>query len=199
MPVTASDLPATKAELRRHFRAQRRAIQAGDRERFNRRICEHLVNGLALREHREIAAFLAFDGEPDLEPQLRAWHRQGLGIALPVVPLAGETDMTLRHWAPGGDMGHNVLGIREPGVGRDVALEELDVVLVPLVAFDASGNRLGMGAGYYDRFLATGPAAGPPLRVGVAYACQQAPGLPRDPWDIPLHAVVTEQGWLSCS
>jgi 5-formyltetrahydrofolate cyclo-ligase len=54
-----------------------------------------------------------------------------------------------------------------------------------------------MGAGYYDRFLATGPAAGPPLRIGVAYACQQAKTLPRDPWDVPLHAVVTEQGGLS--
>lgn len=150
------------------------------------------------RPIREIAAFLAFDGEPDVEPLLRNWHSQGVGIALPVVPSGGPGDMSMHRWTPETDMGRNMLGIREPRVAGERPLEALDVVLIPLVAFDADGNRLGMGAGYYDRFLAGCKGAACPLRLGVAYACQQAKHLPRDAWDVPLDAVVTERGWLSC-
>ncbi len=69
-----------------------------------------------------------------------------------------------------------------------------DVILAPLLAFDAWLNRLGQGAGYYDRVFAQFPAA---HRIGVAWSMQQVDALPIEAWDVPLHAVVTEQGWIT--
>ena len=69
-----------------------------------------------------------------------------------------------------------------------------DIILTPLLAFDAKLNRLGQGAGYYDRAFERFPDA---WRIGVAWSVQQVAELPTEPWDIPLHAVVTEQGWIS--
>ena len=76
-------------------------------------------------------------------------------------------------------------------------LSQLDIVLLPLLAFDDRGNRLGMGGGYYDRLFASRlhRKTKQPLRVGLAFDCQQAERLPMQAWDVPLHAVVTESGW----
>ena len=75
----------------------------------------------------------------------------------------------------------------------------IGVVLTPLVAFDAEGSRLGMGAGYYDRCLATVAPPHRPQVVGIAYELQRADHLPSESWDIPLDAVVTELGWQACT
>jgi len=194
LTVTVED----KATLRRYFRAQRRAI-GEQRSGHDQAIRSHLAAALSERAVQRIAAYLAFDGEPDLEPLLLDWHARGGSLALPVVPPDRTAVMAMREWVPDEDTDRNVLGIREPRIGRHVALHEIDVLLMPLVAWDLAGNRLGLGAGYYDRYLSTGSGPDRPLRVGVAYTCQQASLLPSDPWDVPLHAVVTEQGWLSCS
>ena len=93
-------------------------------------------------------------------------------------------------------MEDNRFGIAEPPASNPhIQPEDIDAVLAPLVAFDDQGHRLGMGGGYYDRFLPR-LNAGTPL-IGVAFACQQyEQPLPREAWDVPLHAVVTENGVL---
>ncbi|MEJ2534691.1 MAG: 5-formyltetrahydrofolate cyclo-ligase, partial [Gammaproteobacteria bacterium] len=88
---------------------------------------------------------------------------------------------------------------REPRDTEAMTVRELDLLLMPLVAWSRDGTRLGMGAGYYDRVLGAVEDAGQgPLRVGVAYAVQEARALPVDACDVPLHAVVTENGWVDC-
>ena len=82
-------------------------------------------------------------------------------------------------------------GLSQPAV--DAIELRPDIILTPLVAFDARLNRLGQGAGYYDRAFERFPDA---WRIGVAWSVQQVADVPTEPWDKPLHAVVTEQGWI---
>jgi len=120
-------------------------------------------------------------------------------IALPVIVDAPEAPrLQFRIWNPTIPLVRNFFGIEEPGGGDVVPPRDLDLVLLPLVAWDERGHRLGMGAGYYDRALAPVAACSRPLRVGVAYGLQQADRLPADPWDVRLHEVITENGRVGC-
>jgi 5-formyltetrahydrofolate cyclo-ligase len=107
--------------------------------------------------------------------------------------------MTFVALAPGSKARRNRYGIEEPAAtNRCVAPAGLDVVLVPVVGYDRRGNRLGMGAGFYDRALRrrldARRAWRRPRLVGVAFACQELPGIAASPWDVPLDLIVTEQG-----
>jgi 5-formyltetrahydrofolate cyclo-ligase len=119
----------------------------------------------------------------------------GWAVFLPVI--GPERSMRFAGWADGGRLAVNRHGIEEPAAPAEtVAARELDLIIVPCVAVDPAGNRLGFGAGYYDRALAAGedPAmvsSRPrPLLVGVVHDIQVAPALPRQPWDVPLDVVV---------
>ena len=90
----------------------------------------------------------------------------------------------------------NRFGILEPCNAPPVALKELDVVCLPLVGFDRSGGRLGMGGGFYDRTFTRSRTAAMPKLIGLAHSIQQCEQLPRDPWDIPLAGVLTEREWI---
>ena len=92
----------------------------------------------------------------------------------------------------------NHMGISEPVGGAAVDLEKLDLVLMPLVAWDRQGRRLGMGGGYYDRAFKRVLGLDRPERVGVAWSLQEADELPQESWDVSLHAVVTEKEWFTC-
>ena len=110
-------------------------------------------------------------------------------MALPVVD-GGQ--LVFADYRPDTKLGRGSYGIPQPDIVRQV---RPSVVLAPLVAFTADGRRLGMGGGYYDRYLASAPDA---KRVGIAHECQRAQHLPADVWDVLLHAVVTENGWHWC-
>jgi 5-formyltetrahydrofolate cyclo-ligase len=90
-------------------------------------------------------------------------------------------------------------GIRVPAArSRAIRARELDLVLLPLSAYDARGNRLGAGAGYYDRWLAPVRARARPWRIGYAFSVQQCASLPHAPWDVPLHGIISERGLYRC-
>jgi 5-formyltetrahydrofolate cyclo-ligase len=76
-------------------------------------------------------------------------------------------------------------------------VSDFDMLLIPMVGYDKSGNRIGMGAGYYDRHLESIRELGTPVRVGVAYSSQEINSIKQNQWDIPLHGVVNENGWIS--
>jgi 5-formyltetrahydrofolate cyclo-ligase len=202
---TEPSLQASKSELRKSAR-QRRASLADDlRHHLDAAINRHLLDLAERLRPAQIAAFRAFDGEPDLAPALRELEGRGVRLALPVVQRdpthaegAGGARICFRRWSDGSELRPNRFGILEPVGTLDVGLAELDLVLVPLVAWDASGGRLGMGASFYDRLFQ--PVAGEPrpLRVGVAYGVQEVDRVPLEPWDVPLHMILTENGCLDC-
>lgn len=103
--------------------------------------------------------------------------------------------MAFHEYRAGDALAPNRVGIPEPAPDTPTCKsKQIDVMLLPLVGFDTSGTRLGMGAGYYDRYL--GAAKNKPYLLGVAFACQQVDHLVRKEWDIPLDAVVTEDGLI---
>ncbi|QKK03446.1 MAG: 5-formyltetrahydrofolate cyclo-ligase [Pseudomonadota bacterium] len=182
-----------KARLRQRLIAERRRLQEPQRRQLDRRICAHLLRLLEDRDVVDLAAFVPANGEPDLMPALSALHHAGRRIYLPVVE---GSDMEFRRWHPGVVMRANRYGIPEPLDGEICPNDRLELVLLPLVAFSATGTRLGMGAGFYDRafeFCIEHPEAGP-LLVGAAYSLQEINSLPAQRWDVPLHAAITDKG-----
>jgi len=157
-------------------------------------IASHLFELAALREAHMVAAFAATATEVDLKPWITGHLSRGGEVALPRV--GANRQMVFHLYTSGTVLEANRFGIGEPRASEaEIAPHALDAILVPLVAFDSSGHRLGMGGGYYDRYLPALNAATP--IIGVAFACQQYAGtLPRDVWDVPLHTVVTERGVL---
>lgn len=183
-----------KAVLRKALRARRKALGGFARHQAIRRIeahLERLARGLSLTV---VAAYCAFDGEPELDGWLRRHRGQ---IWLPrVLP---DNRLAFHHADPPSACSRrrmprtNRFGIIESGDPRRRGINSLDALLIPLVGFDARGNRLGMGAGFYDRALAQRRGRRP-LAIGVAFADQQTEALPVDPWDQPLDYIVTDAG-----
>ena len=123
-------------------------------------------------------------------PLLAALRERGLSLALPVVAAPG-LPLSFRAWRPGDELAPGAHGIAAPLASVETVVPGL--VIVPLLAFDAQGWRLGYGAGYYDRTLEAFIAAGQVvMAVGVAYAGQEVPAVPHDGGDVRLDALVTE-------
>ena len=128
--------------------------------------------------------------ELDIRPLLTALHEAGHPIVLPVTPKRGNP-LTFRLWRPG-----DVLEPERFGTFRPVGDERVpDFLLVPLLAFDRRGYRVGYGAGFYDRTLAGLPRR---LALGVAFATQEVDEVPAGPSDIPLNAIATETDLITC-
>lgn len=185
MTVAGGGVRGTTATLRRELRLRRRALPEAEQRGHSEAICRRLLcSTLSLKGW--VAAYAAFDGEPDAMG-FAARHPR---FALPVVESA--TRMTFRAYRRGEPLNVNRFGIAEPTRGATVSPFMLSAALLPLVAFDDAGWRLGMGAGYYDRRFA---APRHVVLVGVAHELQRVRRLPRNGWDVPLDAVVTEAGW----
>ncbi len=136
-----------------------------------------------------IASYVAIPGEADPTLLATAAYDRGWTIALPHVTDRTKP-MRFLAWEPGDVLLAGPFDLRQPPANA----QELrpDIVLTPLVAFDPKLNRLGQGAGYYDRAFAALPAV---LRIGIAWSIQGVDALPADAWDVPLHGVIDEYGW----
>ncbi|MGB5622295.1 MAG: 5-formyltetrahydrofolate cyclo-ligase, partial [Gammaproteobacteria bacterium] len=145
---------------------------------------------------RCIAAYLPLDGELDPQPLMHLASARGKRVCLPMIDPVRPGSMDLGYLDPGTRLLPNRFGILEPWRRSTVhaPLIHIDVVLVPLVAFDDAGNRLGMGAGYYDRLLQRRQHGQwqRPLLVGTAFEVQRVDRLPCQPWDVALDYVITE-------
>ena len=187
-------LKPDKVALRKALRARRKALGGFHRYLAIRRLearLERLTRRLSLQV---VAAYCAFDGEPELDGWLKR-HRGQIWLprVLPDYRLAFHHADPLTACSQRRMPRTNRYGIIESSDPRQRGLNSLDALLIPLVGFDARGNRLGMGAGFYDRALAK-RLGRRPLAIGVAFGCQQVDSLPTDPWDQPLDYVVTDSG-----
>lgn len=193
----AAPLLSDRQTLRRDLRHRRRTLGSAERQRRETLLCRHVLRLLRCRS-RIIAGYLAFDGEPDIQHALRAARGRSRSVALPVIESGRPGTMHFHRWTTHTEMRLNRYRIAEPATANArIDARHLDFVFTPLVAFDATGTRLGMGAGYFDRrfsFLRERKVWRRPRLVGVAFDFQQVAQLHRAPWDVPLWAVITEHG-----
>jgi 5-formyltetrahydrofolate cyclo-ligase len=188
-----------KSRLRKVIRSKRAGIEFSQRKRWDGTINQHIVEYSRQASSAMVAAYIAFDGEPDLMPALAMLENSGVRLALPVVQdTPDKAVITFRRWSISCEMQQNRYGIHEPVGTKDIVVPEIDLVLVPLVGWDKTGGRLGMGAGFYDRLFQPFAYLDRPLRMGVAYQMQNVDRVPSDPWDISLHGVFTENGLFTC-
>ena len=138
-----------------------------------------------------VATFHPVGSEADPAQLAMAAMAAGCLLALPHV-VDRATPLRFLGWDGQAALAAGPFGLRQPG--EDAAEVAPDNILAPLVAFDRRLERLGQGAGHYDRAFAAFPDA---WRVGVAWSVQEVTSLPADPWDVPLHAIVTEQEWIT--
>lgn len=187
----------SKATLRRQMRATRQRRKRRQRQADAALLNAHLLDLEAIGSATCVAGYLAFDGEPDIRFSLTQLCRRGIGVALPVLSESPGELLRFHRWTPATPLMVNRYGISEPRGGEVVPLERIDTWLLPLVAFDRRGHRLGMGAGWYDRVLDRQESRA--TRIGVAWSEQEVPHVPVDAWDQSLDAVVTEREWFTCS
>ena len=138
-----------------------------------------------------VTSYVPMGSEADPSPLARAATDAGCVLALPHVTVRSEP-MRFLAWETEAALVAGPFGLSQPAA--DAIELRPDIILTPLIAFDAKLDRLGQGAGYYDRAFERFADA---WRIGVAWSIQQVEDLPTEPWDMPLHAVVTEQGWIS--
>jgi 5-formyltetrahydrofolate cyclo-ligase len=138
-----------------------------------------------------VAAYVAVGSEADPGPLIAGARAAGCRIALPHV-VDRATPLVFVPWDEGDALVDGPYRLRQPVLGDERLAP--DLVLTPLVAFDRALNRVGQGAGHYDRAFADHPRA---TRIGVAWSVQEAAEIEPDAWDAPLHAIVTEQEWIT--
>jgi 5-formyltetrahydrofolate cyclo-ligase len=186
--------------LRRHLKQLRRAVPRAERRAGAQAVATHIRQNFNLRPGLRIGIYASLPAELDTAPLLRLGRQHRCRIYLPRL-----TDLRRRRMqfvAAGGPMQRNHLGIMEPVQLRRLAARNLDLVFVPLVGFDAQGERLGMGAGYYDRafaFLRRRRYWLHPRLIGLAYSFQQVPHIEGASHDVRLNAVITEKGLIKCN
>lgn len=146
---------------------------------------------------QHIACYLHYKDEFDSLPMLQAIWQAGKKCYLPV--LTEQKSLRFVRYHSGDTLQANQFSILEPTDKTDeISCQDLDMVIMPLVAFDMHGHRLGAGGGYYDRTFASldRNANKHPLLIGLAYTAQQADLLPADEWDIGLDGIVTEHEFI---
>jgi 5-formyltetrahydrofolate cyclo-ligase len=138
-----------------------------------------------------VGLYLPMGSEVDTAPLIKDVAALGRDIALPRVADRSAL-MAFCRWQSGVPLENGVFGFQQPG--SDAPVVEPGLIVAPLIAFDAALNRLGQGAGHYDRYFSRNSSA---LRIGIAYLSQKCEPLDPDSWDVPLDGVLTEMGWFS--
>jgi 5-formyltetrahydrofolate cyclo-ligase len=178
-----------KAVMRRDAIVRRDALPSADRQHAAETIAGRPFP-IALPAGAIVSGFMPLKSEINPLPLMRKLAEAGAHFALPVVAGKG-LPLVMRAWAFGTPLASGVWGIREPM--PDAPVVDPDVLIVPLLAFDRLGHRLGYGAGYYDMTLAALRARKPVTAIGIAYAAQEVHAVPITPRDAPLDLMLTER------
>jgi 5-formyltetrahydrofolate cyclo-ligase len=193
-------LPTDPAsEAKKTLRAEAKRLRAEAFARHGRvpseAVAAHGIGFAGRAPPAVVSGFLAIGEEIDPAPLMLRLEREGYTLALPVMEAKGKP-LVFRAWAPGDPLAEVMWGIREPLAAAPVV--EPDVVLGPLLAFDAAGYRLGYGGGFYDRTLARLRAMKPVVSIGLAYDEQRVDAVPHSSYDERLDWVLTPSGPVRC-
>jgi len=184
-----ADIEEAKAALRIKARTQRAALADAAKADAAHAAANAFLDGVPLGPTDIVAAYWPIREELDVKPLLTRLMDSFQPVCLPVV-VGAEEPLDMRLWEQGAPLYPSGFGTLAPS--EMAPRVDPDVVIVPLLAFDATGTRLGYGGGYYDRTLARMKKR--PRLIGFAFAGQELASIPREPHDLPLDAVVTETG-----
>ena len=192
--------PLSRPQLRRMLRKARRALTPSEQRRAALGLYRQLAQHPLFRRAKHISLYLPTDGEIDPRLLLRAAQRRGKATYLPVLSAWPRTKMVFQRVRPGEKLLPNRFRILEPrvNISQQRKVWALDLVLLPLVGFDDTGGRLGMGGGFYDRslaYLARRQSWRKPTLLGLAHECQKVERLVQASWDVPLAGTVTDKQW----
>ncbi len=146
---------------------------------------------LVFGDEAVIGGYAALAGEADPRLLLEALHRRGANLALPRV-VTKDAPLSFHRWTPADALTAGAFGVPEPPASADSV--NPNILLVPLLAYDGQGYRLGYGGGYYDRTLEILKSKGEVLAIGVAYANQEIPSVPHEAHDMRMDMILTECG-----
>jgi 5-formyltetrahydrofolate cyclo-ligase len=187
--VADPQVEAGKAALRIKARAARAAIPAAARAAAGKAAAGHFFASVPLAAGDIVAGYWRIKDELDCQPILVRLMDTLQPVCLPVV-LGDDQPLSLRLWEPDAPLYEAGFGTLAPS--EFAPQVQPDVIIMPLLGFDSTGTRLGYGGGYYDRTLVH--LAKKPRLIGLAFAAQEFPSVPREPHDVPLDMVVTERG-----
>lgn len=186
----------TRHSLRKAFRNKRLSLSSEKQTAAAQGLVQQYQQNTLFQGEQNLALYLSFDGEVDTQPLIDYLWSMKRGVFLPILHPFCQGHLLFQEFTHDTKMRENHFGILEPtlNVQRVCPVEKLNVIFTPLVAFDLSGNRLGMGGGFYDRTL-TGLASlnekCQPIVVGLAHELQKNAALPVEPWDIRLPYILT--------
>jgi len=191
------DVALAKKQLRNELRVRRRALNPTQQTQASIFLLRQMMKLPQFMRARNVALYMANDGEIDPEPIARQLWKMEKHCFLPVLRPDKRKDLWFVEYTPDALLTKNRFGIPEPDFRSQhrMSAQLLDVVLMPLVGFDRTGARLGMGGGFYDATFAfkQKKPTGKPALIGLAHACQQVDSLTTDAWDIPLFAIATDK------
>ncbi|WP_264435818.1 5-formyltetrahydrofolate cyclo-ligase [Coxiella endosymbiont of Dermacentor marginatus] len=188
--------PLHKKELRVLMRHRRNVLSLQEQTYVAQAVCNNTITLHSFKASQNLAFYRAYDGEVSIDNILIKSQKMGKNCYLPVLH-SHQQRLNFYSYLLENPLIQNRFNIEEPNISREnpTSLADLDLIFLPLVAFDEKGNRLGYGAGYYDRTLAPlkGKDSKNPLLVGIAYEFQKIDKIPFGKWDIPLNLVITEK------
>jgi 5-formyltetrahydrofolate cyclo-ligase len=190
----SESIEARKTALRQEALARRDAL-APERRADAAQVVAARALPIAVKPGKVVSGYSPLKSEINPVPLMRCFEEAGAGLALPVVQGRGQP-LLMRAWRFGAPLGSGVWGIREPLADAPQVFP--DVLIVPLLAFDRSGNRIGYGAGYYDKTITLLRTIKPVTAIGLAFACQEVEDVPVTPRDARLDLVLTEDGEIDC-
>jgi 5-formyltetrahydrofolate cyclo-ligase len=186
-----SDPKSLKKLLRNEALGRRDALALDYRIEMSLQIAETGAREFDLIPGEVVSAFMPMRSEVDVRPLIAAIASKGARICVPAI--LDKTTIEFRELVRGAPMID--MGFGTVGPGPEAAVLDPVLMLAPLAAFDEQGNRIGYGAGYYDRAIARLRTKGLSLRlVGIAFDCQEVEAVPFEPHDVPLDAILTESG-----
>ena len=195
-PHSGAELSEAKAALRKELRAELGKLSPEDRASASEQVCERLRQTTVWRRAHAVLGYVPLSDEIDVFPLLDRARQEGRRIALPQFNPQAGAYVACQIYDRHKDLTPGKFGILEPGRHcPPVGMQELDLILVPGLAFDKDGHRLGRGRGFYDRLLASVSA----VKCGLAFDQQVRVQIPVEPHDVLLDCIVTPGSWLEFS
>lgn len=187
----------TRKDIRQLIRNKRQHLDQNTQRQHATLLAEKLKTHPKVADAKSIAIYLSNDGELNTQDFIHDCWDRNIKTYLPVIHPFSNGHLLFLHFNRDTPMKENKYGIAEPklNVQNVLPIAELDIIFTPLVAFDKTGARLGMGGGYYDRTLASwfaqNDASQKPYPIGLAHDFQQVAKVPTEPWDIPIPEIIT--------